>query len=95
LQVSEVGEGLNPEICVLLSTVFFVLVLFIDSSRDARVSAPLENFFGCVMMDIKGEQLLSQVQALATIFNAVLVAVYLEKKQNVVFVNLPVAVVFL
>ena len=95
MQVSEVGESLNPEVCVLLSAVFFVLVLFIDSSRDARVSAPLENLFGCVMMDIKGEQLLSQVQALATIFDAVLIAIYLEKKQDVVFVNLPVAIVFL
>jgi hypothetical protein len=47
------------------------------------------------MMDIKSEQFLSQVQALATIFDAVLIAIYLEKKQDVVFVNLPVAIVFL
>jgi hypothetical protein len=95
LQVSEVGEGLNPEICVLLSAVFLVLILFINSSRDAWVPAPLENLFGCVMMDIKSEQFLSQVQALATIFDAVLIAIYLEKKQDVVFVNLPIAIVFL
>ena len=95
MQVSEVGESLYPEICVLLGTVFLVLVLFIDSSRDAWVSAPFKNLFSCVVMDIKREQLLSQVQALATIFYTVLVAIDLEKKQDVVFVNLSVAVILL
>ena len=47
------------------------------------------------MMDIECEQFLSQVQALATIFDSVLVTVYLEKEQDVVFVDFSVAIVFL
>lgn len=46
-------------------------------------------------MDVEGEQFLPEIKTLATVFDALFVTVDLEQKQDVVFVYLAVAVVFL
>lgn len=75
--------------------VLFVLVLLVDSAGHAWIPAPLEHLFSFIVMDVEGEQFLAEIKTLATVFDALFVTVDLEQKQDVVFVYLAVAVVFL
>ena len=84
LELSEVGKCLDPQVRILLCSVFLAIG---QGLTDAWVFAPLEHFLSLPVVDVKGKQLLAQVQLLAAVAHSVVVLVNLEQKQDVVLVH--------
>ena len=92
LNVTEVGQSLDPQIRILLVPVL-LLIRLAHLLVDAWILTPFENFFRLVVVDVECKQFLAQVQALAAVLDTFVVLVDLEQEEHVVLVNLTIAII--
>jgi len=76
-------------------TVFLFVEHLVLRTIDAWVPAPFEDFLSFVVVDVESQKFLAQVQALAAVFDALVVLVDLEEEKNVVFIDFTVSVIVL
>jgi len=77
LKLAEVSQSLYPEVSVLLSAIFTLIILVLLAG-DARVFAPFVHLCCFVVVNVEIKQFLPQIQTFATIFDTFVVLVDLK-----------------